>query len=262
MIKSTFHISKMDCLSEERLIRMKLEPVPDIAWLEFDIPNRRLIVYHTGEPALVDQTLQELNLGSVWHGSVSNASAVNEENFRVEAGLLWKVLLINFLCFVLELIYGFVSDSMGLVADSLDMLADAIVYGLSLLAIGHITAKKRRVARISGYFQGALAVLGFIEVLRRFFGIEEAPGFLTMIVISLIALAGNAVSLYLLQRTQSRDAHIQASLIFTSNDVLVNIGVILAGVLVFLTGSKYPDLIVGAVVFVIVGRAALRILKL
>ena len=54
----------------------------------------------------------------------------------------------------------------------------------------------------------------------------------------------------------------QASMIFTSNDVIVNIGVIIAGVLVYFTNSKIPDLVIGVFVFVIVSKGALRILKL
>ena len=58
------------------------------------------------------------------------------------------------------------------------------------------------------------------------------------------------------------EAHMKASMIFTSNDVIINTGVIVAGVLVLLTQSKYPDLIIGAIVFLIVVRGAFRILKL
>jgi Co/Zn/Cd efflux system component len=54
----------------------------------------------------------------------------------------------------------------------------------------------------------------------------------------------------------------QASMIFTSNDVIVNIGVIIAGLLVLLTDSNYPDLIVGIIIFGIVARGSMRILKL
>ena len=54
----------------------------------------------------------------------------------------------------------------------------------------------------------------------------------------------------------------KASMIFTSNDVIVNIGVMLAGGLVYLTNSKYPDLIVGTIVFVIVGQGAYKIFSL
>jgi len=55
-----------------------------------------------------------------------------------------------------------------LVADSLDMLADSIVYGLVLLAVGSTVSRKVGVAQISGYFQIVLAVLGLIEVVRRY----------------------------------------------------------------------------------------------
>ena len=51
-------------------------------------------------------------------------------------------------------------------------------------------------------------------------------------------------------------------MIFTSNDVIANIGVIIAGGLVYFTNSKFPDLIVGAIVFILVGQGAMRILKL
>jgi Co/Zn/Cd efflux system component len=108
----------------------------------------------------------------------------------------------------------------------------------------------------------ALAFFGMAEVIRRFLGFEEVPVFQTMIVISLFALFGNTVSLYLLQKSKSKEAHMQASMIFTSNDVIVNIGVIVAGILVYFTNSKFPDLIIGSIVFLLVAKGAVRILKL
>jgi Co/Zn/Cd efflux system component len=83
-----------------------------------------------------------------------------------------------------------------------------------------------------------------------------------MILISLFALAGNGASLIILNKSKDNEAHIQASKIFTSNDVIANIGVILAGIVVYLTDSRYPDLIIGAIVFWLVLRGAIRILKL
>jgi Co/Zn/Cd efflux system component len=61
---------------------------------------------------------------------------------------------------------------------------------------------------------------------------------------------------------KSKEAHMQASMIFTSNDVIINSGVIIAGLLVNWLNSSYSDLIIGAIVFVIVARGAYRILKL
>jgi len=177
--------------------------------------------------------------------------------------VLWAVLLINLGLFVIEAVSGLVSRSLGLVADSLDMLADAAVYGLSLLVVGRATVRKRAVARASGYLQLCLALIGLVEVLRRFLGEEPLlPDYRTMIVVSLLALLGNAVSLYLLQRSKSSEVHMSASKIFTSNDIVINLGVIAAAVLVSLLGSNLPDLIIGAAVFVIASRGALRILRL
>jgi len=176
--------------------------------------------------------------------------------------LLTQVLIINLFFFFLEIITGFIANSMGLVADSLDMLADAIVYSLSLFVVGKAMTYKKTVAKASGYFQLILALIGFIEVIRRFIDVDRIPHFQTMIIISLLALLGNAISLYLLHKSKNNEAHMEASKIFTSNDVIVNIGVIIAGALVFITNSKFPDLIIGIIVFFIVAKGAIRILRI
>ena len=158
---------------------------------------------------------------------------------------------------------GLISKSMGLVADSLDMLADSFVYGISLFAVGGTLTKKKRIAKIAGYFQITLAIIGFSEVLRRFFGAEELPDLWTMIIVSILALIANGICLYILQKSKSKEeAHMKASMIFTSNDIIINLGVISAGLLVNWLDSNKPDLIVGTIVFGLVVQGAFRILKL
>ena len=263
MVKTTFRISKMDCPSEEQMIRAKLEGMADIQALKFDIPGRQLEIYHaTNRYEGFLATLESLQLDTTLISSETTEETVREDNHRQQRRVLWQVLAINFFFFALEIIFGLIAGSMGLVADSLDMLADSIVYGLSLLAVGGTAVLKKRIAAAAGYFQGVLALMGFVEVLRRFLGHGEAPDFITMIFISLLALAGNASCLYLLQKSKSKEAHMQASMIFTSMDVVVNIGVIVAGAFVYVTGSNMPDLIVGTIVFVLVTRGAYRILQL
>ncbi len=260
MQKTTIHIQQMDCPSEEQLVRMKLEGFENIASLDFDIPNRKLDVYHTGDhqPIFAEVDSLQLDASLVESSETENVSPSNQnEN---ERKLLWQVLAINFFFFALESLTGFLANSMGLFADSLDMLADSLVYGLALFAVGGTLAMKKNIAKTSGYFQLILAVFGITEVIRRFLGFGEVPTFQLMMGISFLALIGNALSLYLLQKSKSTEAHMQASMIFTSNDVIINIGVMLAGGLVFLTNSKIPDLIVGSIVFVIVARGAWRIL--
>lgn len=262
MKKTVYEISKMDCPSEENLIRIKLAEIPGIEHLSFDIPGRRLTVFHQGDHGDTGRALAELNLGArmltTGEGAVQHPGETNNQR-----KLLWTVLAINFAFFLIEMATGLISRSMGLVADSLDMLADAFVYGISLMAVGKSLTRKKSVARMAGYFQITLAVIGFMEVLRRFTGAGETPDFATMIIVSFLALIANSVCLYLLQKSKSREeAHMKASLIFTSNDVIINLGVIIAGILVLILGSGIPDLIIGTIVFGLVIQGAIRILKL
>ena len=261
MEKSIFEISQMDCPSEENLVRLKLDGIEAIKNLDFDIPKRQLTVYHDGQLDEIESSIADLNLGGIRVSTELSDETEFEEPTK-QRKLLWTVLAINFGFFVIEITTGLISDSIGLVADSLDMLADAFVYGISLLAVGAAASRKKNIATLAGYFQITLAVLGFVEVVRRFLGAEEMPDFSTMIVISILALVANGFCLYLLQKSKSKDAHMQASAIFTSNDVVINLGVIIAGVLVYLLGSNKPDLIVGTIVFVVVIRGAIKILKL
>ena len=187
---------------------------------------------------------------------------LENESQDKERKLLWTVLIINISFFAIEIIAGFIANSMGLIADSLDMLADGIVYGLAIFAVGGTVARKKSIAKFAGFFQIILAIIGFSEIVRRFFGVEKMPDFQTMIIVSIFALIANVICLYLLQKGKSKEAHMQASMIFTSNDVIINSGVITAGLLVNWLNSSYPDLIVGAIVFLIVARGAYRILQL
>ena len=63
MNKSTFKISKMDCPSEEQMIRMKLEAYTQVKYLDFDIPNRKLEVYHVNGIKAIQTSIASLKLG-------------------------------------------------------------------------------------------------------------------------------------------------------------------------------------------------------
>jgi Co/Zn/Cd efflux system component len=240
---------------------MKLEGISNIASLDFDISNRKLTVFHKGESDQIENRILELNLGGKKISTAQTNQTEFEEN-ATQKKLLWSVLAINFAFFIIEMTTGIVSKSMGLVADSLDMLADSFVYGISLFAVGGTLARKKQIAKLAGYFQITLAFIGFVEVLRRFLGAEKLPDFSTMIIVSVLALIANGICLYLLQKSKNKEeAHMKASMIFTSNDVIINIGVITAGILVNWLDSNKPDLIIGAIVFALVVQGAVRILK-
>lgn len=254
----------MDCPSEENLIRMKFDGLSQIKHLKFDLNRRELTIFHDNKIEEIEESLKQLNLGHKKLYTIkTDLISFDQNDNNDQRRVLWSVLIINLVFFILEMSYGFVSKSMGLVADSLDMLADSFVYAISLIAVGKSLVYKKTIAKIAGFFQIVLALIGIGEVIRRIINPVESPNYLTMIIISIFALIGNGICLYLLQRSRNKDeAHMKASLIFTSNDVVINLGVILAGLMVYWLNSSVPDLIIGSIVFFIVSKGAFRILSL
>lgn len=189
-------------------------------------------------------------------GCECEMQARNEQERRT----LRLVLAINALMFVVELTLGFVAESTGLVADSLDMFADASVYAISLFAVGKGPSLKVTAARWSGFAQILLALMAVADVLRRFF-LGSEPVSALMMGVGVLALAANVTCLRLITRHREGGIHMRASLVFSTNDVIANLGVILSGVLVWAFGSRYPDLAIGLVIAGVVLRGGVRILK-
>jgi len=174
--------------------------------------------------------------------------------------VLYWLLGINATMFVIEMGIGLFADSTALIADSLDMLADAVVYGVALYAIGKSLLHKANAARISGYFQMALGLLIIIDIVRRsIYGSEPVSGL--MMSMGAAALVANVICLVIIRKQKNDEVHMRASWIFSANDVIANLGVIFAGVLVFWLDSRWPDLIIGVIVSCVVLRGAKMILK-
>ncbi|PTB94462.1 sodium:proton antiporter [Marinobacter sp. B9-2] len=264
---SVYTVPKMDCPSEERMIRLALNGFEDIRGLSFDLSDRRLKVVHDGEAEPITAKLATLGLGA----SLQETAAADPESIKAlggtaisaeqESGTLRWLLGINAVLFVVEMTAGLIAHSTGLIAESLDNFADAAVYGLALYAVGHSVKMQVRAAHLAGVLQLILAVGVLAEVVRRFvFGSE--PESLVMMGIAFIALIANTTCLLLISKHREGGAHMKASWIFSANDVVINLGVITAGALVAWTGSNYPDLIIGSIAGVIVLNGARRILAL
>ena len=178
---------------------------------------------------------------------MSNCDCHDNIDPKNQKNLLITLLVINGVMFVFEFLFGLYAESTGLLADSLDMLADAMVYGSALFVIGKTAMAKANSALLSGVFQMLLGIGVMFEVIRRFlFGSE--PISTVMIVISLFALAANIVCLVLLNKHKQGEVHMRATWIFSKNDVIANLGVITAGLLVAYFESAIPDLIIGAII--------------
>ncbi|MDX1342963.1 MAG: cation transporter, partial [Reinekea sp.] len=191
---------------------------------------------------------------------MSDCGCGAEQAESLERKTLLVLLAINGFMFVTEFVLGWFAQSTGLIADSLDMLADATVYGLSLYAVGKGITKQVNAARLSGYLQILLGVGVLFEVLRRvLFGSE--PQSTLIMVVGAVALVANIVCLALISKHKDGGVHMRASWIFSTNDVIANIGVVVSGALVAVIGSRYPDLIVGTLISVVVIRGGLKILR-
>ncbi len=179
---------------------------------------------------------------------------------KSERRVLIVLLLINGVMFVAEFIVGWWAQSTALIADAFDMLADAMVYGVGLYAVGRSLLVKAHAARISGVLQVLLGLLVLIDILRRFV-VGSEPVSVLMMGMGLIALIANITCLILVSKHREGEVHMRASWIFSKNDVIANLGVILAGGLVAWTGSRLPDLAVGLLVALIVIRGGVLILQ-
>lgn len=265
---SEYHVSRMDCPSEEGVIRMALDSVEPKVTLEFDTPNRIVRIFHGDNADVIEERMHSVGLGAtleitspVDSDAIAQAHEDAQQEAQKESGILKWLLAINGIMFVIEITIGWWAQSTGLIADSLDMFADAAVYGVALYAVGRSTRLKLRSAHFSGWLQLMLAFGALSEVVRRFmFGSE--PASVLMMSMGLAALAANVLCLVLIAKSRNRGAHMKASWIFSANDVIANLGVILAGGLVAWTGSRYPDLVIGLIIGVVVLNGARRILQL
>lgn len=179
---------------------------------------------------------------------------------REESRILIVLLSINAFMFFTEIILGIFSESTALIADSLDMLADATVYGIGLYAVGKPVLAKIRAAHLSGIFQILLGALVSVDVFRRLVWGSE-PESLLMISIGFVALIANIVCLLLISKHKEGEVHMRASWIFSKNDVIANLGIIIAGGLVHVLDSRYPDLVIGMAISIVVVRGGILIVR-
>ena len=160
---------------------------------------------------------------------------------------LWIVLWLNVAIAIGFFIVGYFADSNALLANGLDNSSDAIVYALSLLALTRSRTWKRGAARFSGIMLLVFAGGVIADAVRRFVEGSE-PGGLMMMAMAAVAAVVNLICLRLLQKMKAKDVNLRAATTFSFNDFISNGGIIIAGIIVMLTGANWPDLLVGIAV--------------
>lgn len=199
-----------------------------------------------------------------YHWSMDNccedkACAIDALRGR-QSTTLKAVLGINAVMFVVVLAAGLMASSTALLSDSLDNLGDALTYAASLYAVSRGAKTKARVA----LFKGSLILIAGLAVLAQVVYkliFPSVPVFETMGVISLAALAANGACLLLLTRHRHDDINMSSVWECSRNDIASNIAVGMAAIGVWLTGSGWPDLLIGFALAVLFLRSASRVLR-
>jgi Co/Zn/Cd efflux system component len=177
-----------------------------------------------------------------------------------QSGTLKIVLVINAVMFLVVLAAGLLADSSAVIADSLDNLGDALTYALSLYAVGRGERAKGWVAMFKAVLilSAALFVVGQIayKVMNPSIPIFEAMG-----LIGLLALAANGTCLALLWKHRSEDVNMSSVWECSRNDIASNLAVIAAAGLVWVFGSGWPDILIGALLAVVFLRSAMRVFR-
>jgi cation diffusion facilitator family transporter len=177
-----------------------------------------------------------------------------------QARVLKIVLGINTAMFFIEFTAGVIAHSTALMADSVDMLGDALVYALSLYVIDRGPRWRAGAALAKG-----LIILAFGAWILFEAGVKVREGITPisgmMAGFGALALAANLTCLRLLWPFRSHDVNMRSTFECSRNDVISNIGVLLAAAGVWFTGRSWPDIAIGLVVAALFLRSAASVLR-
>jgi Co/Zn/Cd efflux system component/copper chaperone CopZ len=160
---------------------------------------------------------------------------------------LWIVVLLNVGYGLIEMVGGFLAGSQALKADALDFLGDGLITFLGLMAVGWSLAWRARSALIQGLFLGALGLGVLAATAYRVF-VLNTPEPALMGIFGAIALAVNVGAAFVLLPHRSGDANVRAVWLFSRNDAIGNLAVVIAAGFVAWTGTPWADLVVAATV--------------
>ncbi len=175
--------------------------------------------------------------------------------------VLWIALIANFAMFVVEIVASQIGDSMSLQADALDFFGDSANYAISLFVVGLALTIRAR----ASLFKGATMALFGLWVIgsasyRAVYG--SAPEAATMGTIALLALLVNVGVSILLYRFRDGDSNRQSIWLCSRNDAIGNLAVMAAAAGVFASGSRWPDLLVAALIAGLNISAAIHVVRL
>ncbi len=140
------------------------------------------------------------------------------------------------------------------------MLGDAFVYGLSLWVINKTDIWKAKVALVKGVVMTVLVLILVVEIVGKLLKTVEVDGGVVFGV-GLLALTVNIFCFWLLTLHKKGGINFRSAWVCSRNDLIINTGLILGAVAIMLTGSKWPDVIVGLGIGAYVLNSSLKVIK-
>ena len=173
---------------------------------------------------------------------------------------LWAVLAINAAMFVTEMTAGVWGQSVALQADALDFLGDSATYAMTLMVLGMSLRWRAAAAMIKGLAMGGF---GFwvIGMTGYHFILGSLPNAAIMGSIGTLALGANVISAVILFRHRKGDSNMRSVWLCTRNDAIANLAVIAAASGVWVSGTGWPDLTVGAVIAALALSSSVAVLR-
>lgn len=178
---------------------------------------------------------------------------------RDQRRVLIIVMLINLAMFAAEFTGGLIAGSAALMADSVDMFGDAFVYALSLYALNRGEKWEARAAIAKGVIILAFGIFIIAESAEKIVN-GVPPSSELMLLFGGLALAANLTCLALLWRFRKLNVNMSSTFECSRNDVLSNVGVLVAAGLVAFSGTAWPDIAVGSLIALLFLRSAWRVL--
>lgn len=180
---------------------------------------------------------------------------------RASQGKVLKILLaLNASMFFIEFTAAWWLGSTALLGDSLDMFGDASVYALTLYVLHRSVRERALSALVKGIVMLALGLIVLGEAgYQALHGV--APAAHGMGAFALLALAVNLVCFGLLWRFKSDDLNMRSTWLCSRNDIIANASVFGAAILVGWTGSRWPDVLLGAAIAALFLQSAWQVIR-
>lgn len=175
--------------------------------------------------------------------------------------VLWIALIANAAMFVVEMVASQLGDSISLQADALDFFGDATNYAISLFVLGMALHLRARASLIKAATMAAFGLWVIGNAIYRAL-IGSAPEPSVMGAVAMLALVVNVAVAVLLYRYRTGDSNMRSIWLCSRNDAIGNIAVMIAAAGVFATSSRWPDLVVAAIIASLNLSAAFHVIRL